>query len=90
MSGFNMQRFNAAGLAFEIDPVCEMKVDPQNPPFKILQKGKTYYFCSEVCKHLFERMPEKYIKVDETQGNNVFYFAIIGAYSSETGNSAYF
>ena len=66
MSGFNMQRFNAAGLAFEIDPVCEMKVDPQNPPFKILYKGSTYYFCSEICKHLFERMPEKYIKVGET------------------------
>ncbi|MDO9300708.1 MAG: YHS domain-containing protein [Anaerolineales bacterium] len=66
MSGFNMQRFNAAGQAFEIDPVCEMKVDPQNPPFKILYKDKTYYFCSAVCKHLFERVPEQYIKADET------------------------
>ncbi len=66
MSGFNMQRFNATGLAFEIDPVCEMKVDPQNPPFKIVFRDKTYYFCSEICKHLFERMPEKYIKTGET------------------------
>ncbi len=66
MSGFNMQRFNATGQGFEIDPVCEMKVDPQNPPFKILHEGKTYYFCSGVCKHLFERMPEEYIKVDES------------------------
>lgn len=66
MSGFNMQRFNATGQGFEIDPVCEMKVDPQNPPFKILHEGKTYYFCSGVCKHLFERMPGKYIKVDES------------------------
>ena len=48
MSGFNMQRFNAAGQVFEIDPVCKMKVDPQNPPFKILYKDKTFYFCSEV------------------------------------------
>jgi YHS domain-containing protein len=54
MSGFNKQRFNAAGQAFEIDPVCEMN------------KNKTYYFCSEICKHLFERTPEKYIKVGET------------------------
>ena len=29
MGGFNMQRFHEAGQAFEIDPVCEMKVDPQ-------------------------------------------------------------
>ncbi len=66
MSGFNMQRFNATGQAFEIDLVCEMKVDPLNPPYKFLYKGKTYYFCSEVCKHLFERVPEKYIKADES------------------------
>jgi len=49
-----------------LTPVSEMKVDPQNPPFKILCQGKTYYFCSEVCKHLFERVPKKYIKADET------------------------
>ena len=66
MSGFNMQRFHSAGQAFEIDLVCEMKVDPQNPPFKILYNDKAYYFCSAVCKHLFERIPEKYIKADET------------------------
>ena len=66
MSGFNMQRFNATGQGFKIDPVCEMKVDLQNPPFKIPHRDKTYYFCSDVCKHLFERMPEKYIKVGET------------------------
>ena len=66
MSSFNMQRFHPTGQEFEIDPVCEMKVDPQNPPFKILYKNKTYYFCSAACKHLFERVPEKYIKEDET------------------------
>ena len=66
MSGFNMQRFHAAGQDYEIDPVCEMKVDPQNPPFKILYKDMTYYFCSAVCKHLLELVPEKYIKTEET------------------------
>lgn len=65
MVSFNMKKFyNASGRGFEIDPVCEMKVDPQNPPFKAEFNGKTYYFCSEACKHIFERMPEKYIKVD--------------------------
>ena len=66
MNSFNMKRFNEAGQTFEIDPVCEMKVDPQNPPFKFLYKGKAYYFCSKACKHLFERVPEQYIKVNET------------------------
>ena len=65
MSGFSMQRFQAKGQAFEIDPVCKMEVDPQNPPFKILYQGETYYFCAQVCKHLFERAPEKYIKIEE-------------------------
>ena len=68
MSSFNMQRFNAAGQAFEVDPVCEMKVDPQNPPFKILYMEKVYYFCSAACKHLFERVPEQYIKTNEISG----------------------
>jgi YHS domain-containing protein len=66
MSGFNMQRFDAAGQAFEIDPVCKMEVDPRNPPFKTLYKGQTYYFCAAVCKELFERAPEKYLKTGET------------------------
>ncbi len=68
MNGFNMQRFNAAGQEYEIDPVCEMKVDLQNPPYKVSYKGKTYYFCSEVCKHLFERVPEQYVKTEGKQG----------------------
>ena len=67
MSGFNMKAFQPRDEIFEIDLVCAMKVDPQKPPFKILYQGKVYYFCSEVCKHLFERMPEKYIK---TMGGN--------------------
>jgi YHS domain-containing protein len=66
MSDFNMQRFSTTAQTFEIDPVCEMKVDSQNPPFKILYKDRMYYFCSVVCKHLFERASEKYIKTEET------------------------
>jgi YHS domain-containing protein len=68
MVSFNMKKFNnASGQAFVIDPVCEMKVDPQSPPFKMTLNGKTYYFCSEACKQVFERMPEKYIKADESR-----------------------
>ncbi|MBI3170731.1 MAG: YHS domain-containing protein [Chloroflexi bacterium] len=57
-----MQKFYPTGQEYEIDPVCEMKVDPQNPPFQVSFKERTYYFCSEACKHLFQHDPEKYVK----------------------------
>ena len=67
MRSFNMQKFNpTTGQHFAVDPVCEMKVDPQNPLIKILYKGKTYCFCSELCKRMFEREPGKYVKTDES------------------------
>jgi len=57
-----MQKYYPAGQEYyEVDPVCEMKVDPKNPPFKTSYKGKTYYFCSKICKDVFLRYPEKYI-----------------------------
>ena len=62
MNSFTMQKFYPADQEYAVDPVCEMKVDPQNPPFQVSHQGKTYYFCSEACKHIFERVPEKYIK----------------------------
>lgn len=62
MNSFSMNKFTPLGKAFETDPVCEMKVNPEEPPYKVVYQGKTYYFCSEACKILFERMPERYIK----------------------------
>ena len=66
MSAFNMQKFDGTGQSFEIDPVCEMKVNLQNLPAKIVFQGQTYYFCSDLCKRLFEREPAKYIEELET------------------------
>lgn len=43
-----------------VDPVCEMKVNEATALYYTYQ-GKTYYFCSAVCKAMFERDPEKYI-----------------------------
>ncbi|MBI5935761.1 MAG: YHS domain-containing protein [Chloroflexi bacterium] len=59
-----MQKFDGAGQSFEIDPVCEMKVKLQNPPAKIVFQGRTYYFCSDLCRRLFEREPMKYIQME--------------------------
>lgn len=43
------------------DPVCEMKVDPDEAPAKVEYKGETYYFCAPGCKQKFEENPEKYL-----------------------------
>ncbi|RUM93082.1 MAG: copper-transporting ATPase [Thiomicrospira sp.] len=44
-----------------IDPVCQMEIS-ENTPFHTLNKGKTFYFCSENCKHKFVSHPEKYLQ----------------------------
>lgn len=41
------------------DPVCGMTVSPQNA-ITVRYQGQTYYFCSQMCKMMFEREPEKY------------------------------
>jgi membrane fusion protein, copper/silver efflux system len=44
------------------DLVCGMTVDPNSPStLKTQYKGKTYYFCSDMCKKSFEANPEKYV-----------------------------
>lgn len=44
------------------DPVCGMPVNPQHTAISIQFEGRTYYFCSQLCKTLFECEPEKYVK----------------------------
>ncbi|HXZ79429.1 MAG TPA: DJ-1/PfpI family protein [Terriglobales bacterium] len=41
-------------------PVCEMEVDPKTAPTSAY-KGKTYYFCSQDHKQLFDQTPDRYI-----------------------------
>ncbi|HSB67571.1 MAG TPA: YHS domain-containing protein [Anaerolineales bacterium] len=48
----------------EIDPVCNMEVDPKTATQKSTYQGKTYYFCSPGCKRDFDKEPEKYINDD--------------------------
>jgi RND family efflux transporter MFP subunit len=43
------------------DPVCGMQVDPVKAgDKKFTYRGATYYFCSDGCKEVFEKNPEKY------------------------------
>ena len=45
------------------DPICDMDVDPANPPGgKTNYKGITYYFCSASCKKTFDSNPSKHAK----------------------------
>ena len=42
------------------DVVCGMEVDAKNTKWKTEYKGKTYYFCGQICKLEFDANPEKY------------------------------
>lgn len=42
------------------DPVCGMEVDPATAAGQSEYKGKTYFFCAEVCKQKFDARPELY------------------------------
>jgi len=50
----------SATAALEIDPVCEMKVDPKTALQHVFQ-GKTYYFCAPACQRAFAKNPEMYL-----------------------------
>ena len=41
------------------DPICGMTVKEETG-LKFDYKGQTYYFCSDFCRNLFEKDPEKY------------------------------
>lgn len=43
------------------DPVCGMKVSESTAKEKLIYQGQTYYFCSALCKQMFEREPQKYV-----------------------------
>ena len=48
-----------------IDPVCGMTVDPSKAEFNVMLEGKTYYFCSSMCKEAFVADPSKFLSSDE-------------------------
>ncbi len=35
------------------DPICGMPLDEKETEFKMEMRGRTYYFCSDYCKHTF-------------------------------------
>lgn len=45
----------------QLDPVCNMRVDPEQSPYKFNYLGKDYAFCSKSCLESFKKNPEKYL-----------------------------
>jgi YHS domain-containing protein len=48
-----------------VDPVCGMDVEPDKAAATSEYKGKTYYFCAEMCKKKFDDDPGKYLSKSE-------------------------
>lgn len=52
-----------------IDPVCGMRMEPEESPAVTSYEGRSYYFCSDTHKEEFERNPAYYaerVKIEET------------------------
>jgi Cu+-exporting ATPase len=48
-------------VAIVTDPVCGMRIDPDDAAATAEHNGNIYYFCSEVCRDLFEANPDSYV-----------------------------
>jgi YHS domain-containing protein len=48
------------GISMVKDPVCGMTVDEKTANFKSEYMGKTYYFCNQSCKAVFEKNPKRF------------------------------
>ncbi len=51
------------------DLICGMDVKEEDAAGSSLYKGKKYYFCSEACKQKFDENPEKYMRPEESKGD---------------------
>ena len=57
LRGGTLQNTTADQVA---DPVCGMKIRPQDAAGSSEFKGRTIYFCSKGCKQAFDANPGKY------------------------------
>jgi adenylate cyclase len=46
-----------------VDPVCQMAVDPDHAPGRLMFEGSAYYFCTLTCAGEFARDPERFVRV---------------------------
>lgn len=48
-------------MAMVIDPVCGMRIDPDDAAAEVEHGGTTYSFCSEACRNLFVANPDQFV-----------------------------
>jgi Cu+-exporting ATPase len=48
-------------MAMETDPVCGMRIDPDDAVATADHDGTTYYFCSQLCHDAFVANPASYV-----------------------------
>jgi uncharacterized membrane protein YraQ (UPF0718 family)/YHS domain-containing protein len=60
------QRRLGGGAGYAIDPVCGMQVETANAGAHAEFDGRTFWFCSDHCRHRFEADPERYDPTAET------------------------
>ena len=48
-------------MAMVTDPVCGMRIDPDDAAATAEHEGSTYYFCSEACRDAFVADPAAYL-----------------------------
>lgn len=47
------------------DPVCGMKFAKRQSAAETDYDGRTYYFCTEHCKEVFQQDPDRFVVADE-------------------------
>ena len=48
-------------MAMVEDPVCGMRIDPDDAAATAEYEGRTYYFCSQTCHEAFRADPTTYL-----------------------------
>lgn len=54
-------------MAMQNDPVCGMQIEQADAAGQSEYEGRTYYFCSPVCKEKFDANPTRFITKSEIQ-----------------------
>ncbi len=65
MKGHNMKGMEKSAETLVTDPVCGMRMNPDEAGAKTEYQGKTYYFCQDSDRETFEKDPEKYLHKHE-------------------------
>ena len=48
-------------MAMVIDPVCGMRIDPDDAAAEVEHAGTIYSFCSVACRDVFVATPDRFV-----------------------------